>query len=140
MGLKAPNSWGLLDMSGNVWERYWDWFNASAYQIEPMTDPLVRLPSVPASRPLQSFVVATRAEERRRHGSQEAATHGPTRGRVAGISAHANAWLMARARPPGRSSLQASYQRQVVGIDHGLTQVPPGHRRRIAQLVGHAQS
>ena len=34
----APNSWGLYEMHGNVWEMCWDWYRA--YPNDAQTDPL----------------------------------------------------------------------------------------------------
>ena len=40
VGQKAPNGWGLYDMSGNVSEWCWDWMDFSAYQRGTMEDPV----------------------------------------------------------------------------------------------------
>ena len=39
MGHKAPNEWGLYDMSENVWEWVADWYDGAYYEVSPSTDP-----------------------------------------------------------------------------------------------------
>ena len=50
---KEPNSWGLYDMSGNIKEWVWDWFDSTYYQTSPSTDPEGPTDTVGFSRTLR---------------------------------------------------------------------------------------
>lgn len=40
VGIKAPNSFGIYDMSGNLFEWGWDWYSEDYYSISPSDNPL----------------------------------------------------------------------------------------------------
>jgi formylglycine-generating enzyme required for sulfatase activity len=59
VGLKKPNELGLYDMSGNMWEWCWDYWDDSYYERSPVIDP-----TGPVSVPKQDFTYAVEKSRR----------------------------------------------------------------------------